>query len=88
MTEEAKKKEEIGRVTHYFRHVEVAAIGLSGPLKVGDTIYIKGHTTDLTEAIDSMEIDNKPVTEAGKGDVVGIKVQERVRPHDIVYKME
>lgn len=87
MAEEVKK-EKVGRITHYFGHVEVAAIELSGPLKVGDTIHIKGHTTDLTKVIDSMQVENKPITEAKRGDVIGIKVRERVRPHDTAYKIE
>ena len=88
MAEEVKKEEVVGRITHYFGHVEAAAIELTGSLKVGDTIHIKGHTTDLTEVIDSMQIENKPIAEAKKGDVIGIGVKERVRPHDTVYKIE
>ena len=88
MAEEVKKEEVVGRITHYFGHVEAAAIELTGSLKVGDTIHIKGHTTDFTEVIDSMQIENKPITEAKKGDVIGIGVKERVRPHDTVYKIE
>ena len=79
-------EEEIGHVEHYFTHVGVAAIGItSGILKVGDTIRIKGSTTDFQQTIDSMEIDRKKIDQAGVGSSVGIKVKERVREHDTVY---
>ncbi|GAI15070.1 unnamed protein product, partial [marine sediment metagenome] len=55
--------------------------------KVGDTIHIKGHTTDFEQEIESMQIENEPVKEAKSGDSIGIKVKERVRPHDLVYKV-
>ncbi len=79
---------EIGRVFTYFTHVGVAGIELLGTLKVGDTIHIKGHTTDFQQKVDSIQIDNKPVEEAKKGDSIGIKVSERVRPGDRIYKVE
>ena len=79
-------EEEIGYVEHYFTHVEVAAIKITnGKIKVGDTIHIKGATTDFQQTIDSMEIDRKKIEEAGVGSSVGIKAKERVREHDIVY---
>jgi putative protease len=59
---------------------------MTGSLKVGDKIYIKGHTTDMELVVNSMQIDNKNVTEAKKGDSVGIKVPDRVRRGDVVYK--
>jgi len=65
----------------------VAAIELTGALKTGDTIHIKGHTTDLEMAVESMQIDNAPVEEAKAGDSIGIKVPERVRDGDIIYKV-
>ncbi|MGD1119797.1 MAG: EF-Tu/IF-2/RF-3 family GTPase [Dehalococcoidales bacterium] len=80
-------EKEIGIISDFFAHVVVAGITLSGGLKVGDKIHIKGHTTDIEMDITSMQIDNKNVTEAKKGQSVGIKVPERVRQGDIVYKV-
>ena len=85
MDESGKK---IGIVSGYFTKVGVAAIELEDNLKVGDTIKIKGHTTDFNQKIDSMQIDRVEVKEARKGDSVGIKVRERVRPKETVYKEE
>jgi len=83
-----EEKEEIGIVFNFFAKPGVAAISItSGELKVGDTIQIKGETTDLTLKIDSMEIDRVKVEQAKAGQGVGIKVKERVRPHDKVYKI-
>ncbi len=81
------KEHEIGKVEHFFSNINVAAITLSGTLKVGDTIHIKGANTDFTEKITSMQIDRKDVHEAHAGDDIGVKVKERVREHDVVYKV-
>lgn len=81
-------EKEIGEVSTYFSHVEVAAIKLSGKLKIGDRIHIKGHTTDFEQDVDSMQIEGKDVEEAKKGSHVGIKVSEKVRPNDKVYLTE
>ena len=78
----------IGKVFHYFPQPQVAAIKLDAPLAVGDKIRIIGANTDIEIQLDSMEIDRKPVESAGPGDDVGIKVLERVRPNDVVYKVE
>ncbi|MBU4178351.1 MAG: translation elongation factor-like protein, partial [Actinobacteria bacterium] len=67
-------EQEIGRVSHYFNHINVAALELTGELAVGDTIHIKGHTSDFTEIVDSMQIEHDSVEKAGPGDSVGIKV--------------
>ena len=81
-------EEEIGVISNFFSKISVAAITItSGELKVGDTIRIKGSTTDLTQTIDSMEIDRKPVQKAGFGSSVGVKVKERVRANDLVFKV-
>lgn len=78
----------VGEIIKYFGKIGVAAIRLSeGSLKVGDTIHIVGHTTDITQTIDSMQIENKNVQEAGPGADIGIKVKDRVREHDVVYKV-
>jgi len=80
-------EKEVGKVSDFFAHPVVAGIELSGSLKVGDKIHIKGHTTDLELDVSSMQINNADVTEAKAGDSVGIKVPERVRRGDAVYKV-
>jgi translation initiation factor IF-2 len=76
----------IGEVVKFFAKPSVAAIVITDiGLKVGDTIRIKGHTTDLTEMVESMQINNQSVGEAKVRDDVGIKVKDRVRPGDMVY---
>jgi translation initiation factor IF-2 len=77
----------IGKVSDFFAHPVVAGIELTGGLKVGDTIHIKGSTTDMELTVGSMQIDNVNVTEAKRGDSVGIKVGDRVRKGDTVYKV-
>ena len=80
-------EEVIGKVSDFFAHPVVAGIELTGTLKSGDRIHIKGHTTDMELTVDSMQIDNVDVAEAKAGDSVGIKVSERVRRGDAVYKV-
>lgn len=80
------KENIIGIVTHYFPHVRAAVIKLKAPLVVGDTIRIKGHTTDFKETITSMQIDHVTVTSAKKGQEIGLLVDSRVRQHDTVSK--
>ena len=77
----------VGRVATYFAHPEAATIELEDNLKVGDTIHIKGHTTDFEQEVESMQIENEPVQEAKKGDSIGLKVKDRVRSNDVVYKL-
>jgi putative protease len=78
----------IGMVSHYFGKIQVAAIELTeGGLAVGDTIHIKGHTSDFTQAVDSMQIDNASVDNAEKGQSVGIRVSEHARVGDDVFKV-
>jgi translation initiation factor IF-2 len=81
-------EQEIGRVSTFFSHVSVAAIKLSGKLRVGDRIRVKGHTTDFEQLVDSMQVDKKNLKEAKKGDEVGIKVNDKVRPNDTVFLVE
>jgi translation elongation factor EF-1alpha len=76
----------IGRVSHYFGHLSVAAISLDQPLAVGERIHIHGHTTDLVQTVGSMEVDHRPVERAGPGDDVALKVEEHVREHDLVFR--
>ena len=78
-------EKEIGKVSSFFSHVSVAAIKLTAKLKVGDKIHIKGSTTDFEDTINSMQIEKKEVKEAKKGDHIGIKVPEKVRPNDAVF---
>jgi hypothetical protein len=79
---------EIGKVTHYFSKAGVAAIQITQDvLRVGDTIHVKGHTSDFTQTIDSMQIDNKSVVEAVVGQGVGMRVKEHAREHDQVFKV-
>jgi len=81
-------EEEIGIVTHYFDKIGVGAVEVTaGTMAVGDTIHIKGHTTDLTTTIATMQIEHEAVETAKKGETVGIQVAEHVRPHDKVFKV-
>jgi selenocysteine-specific translation elongation factor len=80
-------EELIGTVSDFFAHPVVAGIELTASLCVGDKIRIKGHTTDLEMEVGSMQIDNQNVTEAKAGDSVGVKVTDRVRAGDSVYKV-
>ena len=77
----------IGKVTHYFPHIAVAAATLSGELKVGDQVRVKGHTTDFTETIRSLEIEHRKVERAGPGDDVAFQVSEKARPGDQVFRV-
>jgi translation elongation factor EF-1alpha len=78
---------EIGHVSDFFARPVVAGITLTGALKVGDKIHIKGHTTDLEVTVDSMQINNVNVTDGKPGDAIGVKVSDRVRAGDKVYKV-
>lgn len=78
---------EIGHISDFFARPVVAGITLTGVLKVGDKIHIKGHTTDLEMLVDSMQIDNANVAEGKAGDAIGVKVTDRVRAGDKVYKV-
>jgi len=80
-------EEKIGTVSDFFARPVVAAIELTAALEVGDKIHIKGHTTDLELTVDSMQINNVDVKEAKAGDSIGVKVSERVRKRDTVYKV-
>jgi len=79
------EEKEVGMVSSYFSHVGVAAIKLSGKLKVGDKVHIKGHTTDFEVPVESIQVEREEVKEGKKGNHVGIKVPEKVRPHDKVF---
>jgi len=79
-------EQEIGEISNFFEHVQVAALKLTAPLKIGDTIHIKGGEADFEQTVDSMQIDRQPIEKAKKGDEVGIKVNEKVRRGYKVYK--
>jgi hypothetical protein len=82
------KEIEVGRVTDYFAHIGVVAIEVTAEgIKVGDTLRFKGHTTDFTQKITSMQVEHAQVEEAPVGSSVGIKVKDRVRTHDEVLKV-
>jgi len=80
-------EEKVGVVSDFFARINVAGINLSAPLRVGDTIRIKGHTTDFEQTVDSMQIEHEQVEEAKAGQSVGIKVQDRCRHGDEVFKI-
>ncbi len=81
------QEQEIGKVTHYYNHLNVGIIELSDTLRVGETIHIKGHSSDFTQGIDSLQIEHAAVSEAKPGDIIGVKVAQKVHPHDKVYKV-
>jgi translation elongation factor EF-1alpha len=81
-------EEKVGEVMKFFSKAGVAAIKLTeGTLRIGDRIKIKGHTTDFEDQIQSMQIENEPVEKAEVGQMIGIKVKDRVREKDMVYKI-
>ncbi len=81
--------ERIGVVTHYYGHLSVAVVKLeSATLRVGDTIHIRGHTSDFSQRVESLQIGHAPVAEVGPHDDFGLKVIEHAREHDVVYKVK
>lgn len=74
----------VGKVSHYFDQIGVAALTLSGPLAVGDTVKISGHGSEFTQTISSMQIEHRQVESAKKGDDVAIKVDQKVKEGDVV----
>jgi len=78
---------EIGRVTDFFAQPVVAGIELSGTLRIGDRIHIKGSTTDMELTVESMQVERVDIANGKPGDLVGIKVPDRVRRGDMVYKV-
>jgi len=81
-------EEKIGIITHYFGKIGVAALKITeGELKVGDTIHIKGHTSDFMQAVESMQVEHESVASARIGDEIGLKVADVAREHDLVYKV-
>jgi putative protease len=81
-------EEAIGKVTDYFAKIGVAGIRVTaGSLSVGETIRIKGHTTDVTQAVESLQVEHQGVSQAQAGQTVGVRVKERVRKGDTVLKV-
>lgn len=78
---------QVGQVSHYYDHISVASLVLTEPLHVGDTIHILGHSTDFKQQVTSIQIEHQTVEEARPGDDVGIKVIQKVHPHDKVFKL-
>lgn len=78
---------EIGKVTDFFAKPVVAGIELNGALRIGDKIHIKGSSTDMELAVESMQIERVNITEGKPGDLIGIQVPDRVRRGDKVYKI-
>jgi translation elongation factor EF-1alpha len=78
---------EVGLVTEFFARPVVAGVDLTADLRVGDRIHIKGHTTEVAQVVESMQIHNANVSEAKPGDSIGVKVSDRVRRGDKVYKV-
>lgn len=79
-------EKEIGRVSHYFSHLNVAAIELSDTISVGDRVHFSGHTTDFSQTVESMQIGHRSVAKAEPGDDVAIEVLGHVREHDTLFK--
>ncbi len=80
--------ERIGVVTHYYSHLSVATLRLeSGTLRVRDVIHIRGHTTDFSQKVESLEVNHAPATEVGPNEDFGLKVVQHAREHDVVYKV-
>lgn len=80
-----KTEKVIGKVEHYFDKINVVTTTIKNPLKVGDIMHIKGHTTDFIQTVNSIQIEHNTVQSAKKGDGIGIKVNQLVRDHDIIY---
>ena len=76
----------IGKVTHYFNHLHVASVAITdNKLQKGDTIHVKGHTSDFEQEVESMEIDHESVDVVKPGDQIGLTVIEHAREHDTIY---
>lgn len=79
--------EQIGLVGAFFAHPSAAMVALTAPLKVGERIYVKGHTTDFQQVVESMQVDRQPVQEASAGQEIAIHMIEKCRKRDVVYKL-
>ncbi|MDA8423938.1 MAG: hypothetical protein M0Z89_11450 [Nitrospiraceae bacterium] len=87
--EPASNEEAIGTVTHYYSHLGVAVVQINkGTLRTGNTIHVKGHVTDFTQAVESMEYEHQHIDQAAAGQSVGLKVKDHAREHDIVFVLK
>lgn len=86
MSEGHEPDQAIGTVTHYYGHLSVAAVTLTDTLRVGDRIHVVGHTTNLEQTVESMEVDHAGIESAGPGDDVALAVTDHVREHDRIYR--
>jgi len=86
MMEEAEKKK-VGKITHYYQKIGVAIVDLEDTLSVGDHIEISGPNTNITQTVDSMQIEHENVQQAKKGASIGLKVTDKVKENDVVYKI-
>lgn len=82
-----EKRSEVGKVMHYYSKIGVAVVNLTNELRVGDEILIRGKSTELRQKVESMQIEHKNVEIAKAGQSIGLKVNERVKEGDIVYKI-
>ena len=80
-------KKEVGKINHFYNKIGVAVVDLTGEMKVGDKIAIEGASTNISQTVDSMQIENKNIEVANAGQSVGLKVNDKVRDGDIVYKV-
>ncbi len=78
---------QVGQITHYFDHVNVAELTLTESLHIGDTIHILGHSTDFQQKVTSLQIEHQSVSEAKPGDDVGMKVIQKVHTNDKVFRL-
>ena len=78
---------QIGEVTHFFNKISVAVLDLAEPLRIGDTLHFMGHSTDFRQKVQSMQIEHEDVEEAGPGQEVAIKVEQRVHVHDKLFRL-
>ncbi|MCP8322960.1 MAG: hypothetical protein L6N96_02120 [Candidatus Methylarchaceae archaeon HK02M2] len=80
--------EEVGKVIHYYPKIGVTVIELKAPIKIGDKILITGSTTNIEQIVESMQIEHENISFAEAGKLIGLKVEDRVRPNDVVYKVD
>jgi translation elongation factor EF-1alpha len=78
---------QVGSITHFYKKIGVAIVELTDSLLVGDTIHISGHTTDLSQKVDSMQMEHQNIEKAEKGQTIGLKVTDEVRVKDLVFKV-
>lgn len=88
MANEQKEGKPLGTISHFYSKIGVGIIDLKDSLKVGDKIKIKGHSTEIEQDVDSMQVEHAEVPEAKKGDIIGLKVSDKVREGDKVFKVE